>query len=521
MSNVKMIVANKSDKQAMMEWEEFRSGISNSTTVDLSETEADKKKRIKKLETDPEEWFRYYFPKYCFAPAADFQKKSTRRIMRAEKRFYQRRAWARGLAKSTRRMMEVFYIMFVKKLRVNALLISKSNDNAVRLLDSYMINLEANNRIINDYGIQEKPGKWTHGEFTTRKGCTFRGVGADQNPRGAKNEELRINVVIFDDIDDDEVCRNADRLHQRWLWIEQAVIPTVDISGTYYIFFDNNIIAEDSIAVRAAQFADDVETVNIRDENGLSSWTEKNSEEDIDYMISILSYESSQKEYFNNPMSPGKTFKEMKWGKCPPLKSLPFVVAYGDPSTSNKDKPTLKAKAQNSCKAVVLVGYKDLNYYVYKCFVDITRNRTFIDWLYSMRDYVSSKTQLFTLIENNTLQDPFYEQVLKPLIIEVGKEKNSVLNITADKRVKPEKWFRIEGNLEPLNTNGHLILNIDEKDDPHMLRLETQFKSASPNSRTMDAPDATEGAVEIIKEKVRDSVTKQHWGKHPVNLKRM
>jgi hypothetical protein len=34
-----------------------------------------------------------------------------------------------------------------------------------------------------------------------------------------------------------------------------------------------------------------------------------------------------------------------------------------------------------------------------------------------------------------------------------------------------------------------------------MKRLESQFKAVSPNSKTMDAPDATEGAVFIINNK--------------------
>jgi hypothetical protein len=502
MSNIKMVLANKSNKHAMLEWEDFLLSIHNSTPVDLNETEGEKKKRIKKQEADPEEWFKYYFPKYCFAPSAGFQRSSTRRIMRAEKRFYQRRAWARGLAKSTRRMMEVMYLMFAKKLRANALLLSKSNDNAVRLLDTYQGNLEANQRLINDYGVQEKAGKWEAGEFTTRGNCTFRAVGAGQNPRGSKNEELRINILICDDLDDDEVCRNPERVQQTWEWFEQAVIPTVDISNIYYIFVDNNIIAEDSIAVRAAEYADDVELINIRDEYGMSVWPEKNSEEDIDYMLSIISYESGQKEYYNNPIGQGKTFKEMIYGKCPPLSQMPFVVIYGDPSPSNKDKPTIKAKAQNSCKAVVTIGYKDLKFYIYKAFVDHTTNANFIDWLYASKDLVQNKTQCFVSIENNTLQDPFYQQVLLPLIFEKGKARNNVLPVSPDDRDKPDKWFRIEGTLEPKNRMGLLILNEDEKENPHMKRLEAQFKAASANSRVMDGPDAVEGGVVVIQNKI-------------------
>jgi len=500
--SIKIVTANKSNKQALLEWEDFLLSIRNSTPVDINESEYEKKKRIKNLEANPEDWFKYYFPKYCFAPVAQFQKESTKRILKATQRFYQRRAWARGLSKSTRRMFEIFYLKFARKMRINMLLLSKSNDNAVRLLDSYQANLEANQRIINDYGVQERAGKWEHGEFTTRDNCTFRAVGSGQNPRGAKNEELRINIIIADDLDDDEVCRNSERLHQVWEWWEQAVIPTVDISSLYFIFVDNNIIAEDSIAVRAEEYADDVELINIRDSNGFSVWPEKNSEEAIDYMLESISYESGQKEYFNNPIVQGKAFKEIIYGKCPPFNEFPFIIIYADPSPSNRDKPALKARVQNSCKAVITIGYKDMKFYILRAFVDNTTNSNFIDWLYTSYEFIKGHSLPFVYIENNSLQDPFYQQVLLPLIFEKGKERKYVLPVSPDDRDKPDKWFRIEGTLEPLNRLGLLILNEDEKNNPHMKRLESQFKSAGPNSKTMDGPDAVEGAVMIIKNKI-------------------
>lgn len=503
MSKIKLVVTNKSNKQAMDEWEDFLLSISNSTPIDLNETEEDKKKRIKRLEKsgNEEEWIQYYFPKFCFCKPAKFHIASTLRVIKA-KRLYQSRKWARGLSKSTRRMFEIFYKIFVQKLRANMLLISKSETNAIRLLAPYRANLEANHRLINDYGVQQRPGKWAEEEFITRSKCSFRAVGMGQNPRGAKLDELRVNVLVFDDADDDEVCRNADRLQQHWEWVEKSAIPTVDISAEYYIFFDNNVIAEDSLAVRAAAFADDEETINIRDADGKSTWPEKNSEADIDYILTKISTDSGQAEYFNDGTPTGKVFPAVVYGKCPPLKSLPFVIVYADPSQSNKDKPSLKSKAQNSCKAVVVVGYKDLKFYVYKCFVDITTNSNFVDWLYATRDYIGSKTQAFFYIENNTLQNPFYEQVLLPLIFSKGKEKGSVLGITPDGRDKPDKYFRIEGTLEPKNRLGLLILNEDEKEDKHMKMLEWQFKKVSPNSKKMDGPDATEGAVHIIEQKV-------------------
>lgn len=493
------MIREKTDKQALLEWDEFLESIRASTTYDQNETPLEQKKRVANLEENPEEWFKYYFPKFSFAEPAPFHIRSTKKFVHS-KRIYHRRAWARGLAKSTRRMMEVFYLLFAKKVRGNMLLVSKSESNAIRLLDPYRANLEANQRLINDYGTQERPGKWTDSEFTTRGKHTFRAVGKGQNPRGARNEEMRMNLIVFDDVDDDEECRNEERLDTTWKWIQEAVIPTVDIAKPYWICFDNNIIAEDSIAVRAGGYATLNELVNIRDEKGKSVWN-KNSEADIDEMLSYLSYESGQKEYFNNPMSQGKTFKEIKWGKCPPISSLPFVLAYADPATSNKDKPTIKSGQSNSHKAVFLLGKKGMHYYVYTGFLDVMNNNDFVDCLFQIDEYAAKAKQRYCYIENNTLQDPFYQQVLQPLIFAKNKERKTHFYPMPDTRDKPDKWFRIEGKLEPLVRLGLLVFNIDEKENPDMKRLEAQFKAAKPTSKRLDGPDAIEGAVTLIDQK--------------------
>lgn len=497
------MIGMKSDKQALIEWEEFLHAIRDSTTIDINETAEEKSKRIKRLESDgnQEEWFKYYFPKYSFAEPAKFHLKSTKKVLKA-KRLFQSRVWARGLSKSTRRMFEVFYKTFVQGFPTNMLMVSKTEGNAARLLAPYRANLEANQRLINDYGSQQRLGSWTETEFITRTGCAFRAVGAEQNPRGSRVEERRPNILGFDDLDDDEVCRNPERVAQRWKWCQEAVFPTVEISKDYLIFFDNNLIGEDSCQAKAMQLAHDVDIMNIRDENGDSTWPEKNSEADIDAMLGILSEESKQKEYFNNPVSEGKTFKQMKYGKCPPLKEMEYVITYADPATSNKDKPSLKSAKQTSCKAVWIVGYKDLNFYVYKGFVDNASNSTFIGWLYACNDYVGTKTVNHCFIENNGFQNPFYEQVLQPLIFQKGRETGMIVPVTPDDRDKPEKWTRVEGTLEPLNSNGLLILNEQEKTDKHMQRLEMQFKAASATCKIMDGPDCIEGAVWIIKNKL-------------------
>lgn len=494
------------DKQAAIEWEKFRESIRKSTTVDLSESQAEKLKRIARLEADPQAWKQYYFPSFFKYPSPDFHIIASKRLhknFKEKKHWYDVRNWARGLAKSTTCLFDVLFLVMTGKLK-NIILTSSTYDAAENFLTKYQVQLDSNHRLMADYGKQELPGSWAAGNFTTRKGVKFMALGARQSPRGNGNQEVRPDCIIVDDFDTDEECRNPDIIQQKWDWYEKALFFTVDISEPYLIIWNGNIIAEDCCVVRAAKAADYSEVINIRDENGVSVWPNKNSEADIDYQLSKVSWEAGQQELFNNPVRQGQVFKEMVFGKCPPLSSLDFVVIYADPATSNKDKPTQRSKSQNSTKAVITEGYKDLKHHIYKAYVDTTTNANFVDWLY--QSYVEAKNagakQIYVYMENNALQDPFYEQVLLPLIYEKGKEYGFILPITPDARQKPDKYFRIEGTLEPLNRLGLLILNEKEQSNPHMVRLEAQFKSVKPSSKTMDGPDAVEGAVHISKNKV-------------------
>lgn len=189
----------------------------------------------------------------------------------AHERWYEVRAWSRELAKSARAMMEIIKLALTRRVR-NVLLISNSQDNAQRLLLPFMANLEENQRIIQDYGTQKKPGAWETGEFTCQSGCSFRAIGAGQSPRGTRNKNFRPDCILIDDIDTDEECRNPERIKAKWKWLEEALIPTMSVSGHYRVLFNGNIIAADCCITRAIEKAEElkakgighVDVINIR-----------------------------------------------------------------------------------------------------------------------------------------------------------------------------------------------------------------------------------------------------------------
>ncbi|NDC43221.1 MAG: hypothetical protein EBZ77_17010, partial [Chitinophagia bacterium] len=141
------------EKQLLEDWKQYVKMVVNSTSIVPDEPETTRMARRVRLEASPEEWFRYYFPRYTFANPAAFHLAATERLL-TRPEHYEVRMWSRELAKSTRTMMETLYLVLAghppehpdgQRLRKKyVLLVSNSADNATRLLLPYKANLEHN-----------------------------------------------------------------------------------------------------------------------------------------------------------------------------------------------------------------------------------------------------------------------------------------------------------------------------------------------------------------------------------------
>ena len=500
-------MAELTNKQIALQWDELRESVKASTTVDLNETIEQRKKRIATLEANAEEWFKYYFPKYAYAEPAPFHKKASKRVL-GNMEWYEVRSWSRELAKDTRTMFEMLYLALTGKKKY-VLMVSNSYDNAEAFLELYKIQLDSNQRIINDYGTQEKFGKWSNGDFTTQKGVRFKAIGAGQNPRGTKNEEARPDAIIITDIDTDEDVRNVDIINKRWEWIEKALIGTRSISKAMLIIFLGNIISKDCCVVRAQQYADHVDVINIRDADGNSTWPQKNTEAHIDRVLSKVSYKTQQGEYYNNPLTEGEIFEKMNWKLLRPLTDYKFLVNYIDLS--------YKAGAKNDFKASVLLGkYKDEYHVLYAYLIQGTTSK-FAEGLVLTEKFVDGKVPVFWVAEEVFLLD-----IIRKELQDILKKLGSKIIITPDTRDKGDKLTRIEASLEPLNRNGKLWFNAKQDENTHMKILEGQFLSLSYKNKKVhdDGPDAVEGAKFIIDSKTVGDITAVITGRKIHNKKR-
>ncbi|MEM9338728.1 MAG: hypothetical protein AAGA66_08380 [Bacteroidota bacterium] len=497
-------------KKALEYWDEFMENMNRSSPIDYEESKQEQLARIKELEDNPEAWFKHYFASYYTSEPAPFHKEATKRIL-SNPEWYEVRAWSRELSKSVRTMMEVLYLTLVgheepqrvkskrgrktvieesgrkgRTKKKNVMLASSSKDDATRLLLPYKAQLEKNERLIHDYGIQEKHGSWTESEFITRKGVAFRAIGAGGNPRGTRNEAIRPDVLLIDDFDTDEDCRNPETVKKKWEWLEKAFYATRSISNPLLVIFCGNIIAEDCCINKAIKMADHHDIINIRDKNGKSTWAQKNTEAMIDRALKPISYASQQGEYFNNPITEGKVFKSLHYKKMRPIKDYSFLVAYTDPS--------YKSGKKNDYKATALIGKWRDEYHVIKMYCAQTTTAAMLDWQYEIMKKYGGKVPIYFLIEWPSIDDTLKQEIKK-----ANTRHGVTLPLRADERNKGDKYHRIESSLEPLNRDEQLWFNEEMKPSEHMKTTEAQFLALSPKSRAHDdAPDAVEGGVFFI-----------------------
>ena len=202
----------RTDKMIIADWEAFCSNIRKQTPEeDLSQADLQRKKAW--LEARPVEWMMYFFPAYAASPFADFQKKAINRVCRNDE-WYEVWSWSRELAKSTIAMMVELFLMLTGKKRY-LIMVSATQDAAIRLLSPYRANLEVNGRIRQFYGDQQGTVKWEEDHFVTKTGLTFLAVGFGNAPRGTRNENVRPDIIDIDDYDTDRDCKNPVTLDKK------------------------------------------------------------------------------------------------------------------------------------------------------------------------------------------------------------------------------------------------------------------------------------------------------------------
>ena len=485
-------------------WRNHCESIQQVTTVNSSESLADKLNRIQRGRNDYNYFSEYYFEHYARRKMPDgsftvsrnapFHTSAANKI-RAAQTIKAAFKWPRGHAKSTH--FDVILPLWLKFQKIPQLhvmlLVGKSEESARTLLGDVQAELQYNRRIIHDFGEQYNHGTWEEGRFITKDGTAFFALGRGQSPRGIRHREHRPDYIVIDDLDDDELCQNEKRVRKLTDWVKEALFGALD-GGRGRFIIVGNLISKNSVLANISKTKGvHVKQVNAIDKDGEPTWREKWSREELQEAAQFMGYRAFQKEFMNNPITEGAVFRHdwIKWKKVLPLRKYDSLVAYCDPS--------FKSSTKNDYKAIKVWGKIGHELHHLYSFVRQTTVSEMVRWFYDLHEKVEKAGAICDYyIEANFLQD-----ILLDEFTEEGKYRGYQLPIRADKRKKPDKFQRIEA-ISPLWERGFVFYNETQKNDNDMLAGIEQTLAFEKGSRAHDdAPDADEGAIYILQKRAR------------------
>lgn len=394
------MASSKKIKQQEAQWAELCARIQSATSSLPVGDAVEQSRRIERARKDYAFFVSTYFPHFASKPTSKFQIEAANHVLK-DSRCRCVFEWARGHAKSTHiSLIEPMWILAQENTGpLVMVLVSKSQDSAKQLLSDLQAELLSNELYAADYGISKGDGIWTDGRFSTSDGSMFIALGRGQSPRGIKKSGRRVNYIVIDDIDDDELCMNPGRVNKVTDWCLTALYGTMDAGRGRFVLVGNRIGKKTVLGEITERPGFHHTVVNILDKKGSPSWKENFTKAEVEKIRTDIGERRFQKEYMNNPINEGTIFekKYIHYAPMLPLRKYRAILAYTDPSFKSSNK--------NDYKATMLVGVTTGGaFHVIMAFADQTKVSEMVDWHYQIRNFVGD-TPMRYYMESNFMQD--------------------------------------------------------------------------------------------------------------------
>lgn len=504
------------NKKIIASFEDLLSNIESSTPIDLRETKEDKEKRKANLLGNYEDFCNYYFPEYCFAPFAHFHKNIQHDIAENPNNIFLEQ-WSRGFAKSTHfGLFLPLYLKFNGKL--NGMIVGSNTEEAAgEKLADIQANLQANKRIIHDFGEQMSYGNWEDGLFKTKDDVAFYGFGKAQTPRGSRFKWKRPNYGLIDDLNNSRHIDNDDIALADKKWVLEELKPALWTRQWWLVVAQNKF--NDNTVTALLEEDEEIKTtthrVDIVNEKGESNWIE-NPDFSKEAIQELSDSEGGGfiRERMNTPFEEGVDFKREwlnEWVDCSQLNYDGVLIHYLDPS--------YKSTETSDYKAWVLLGKTGKYYDIIDVWVRKTTSTKMWERAYEVDGDETLTKDVHTIqhcMEANFIQ----EEVHKKEKERVEEDEGYVLRLLNDRRKKEGKRERIK-TLESLFERLLIRFNINKKGSADMKLLRSQLLAFGKDSKAHDdAPDALEGAVWMADRHQPRRKSSMRSGKYTKNTRR-
>lgn len=475
-------VAHKQkDKDAIKRYNELIKLIqSRESFVNPLESPKEKEERIAHLKKDFKAMVKYYFPAYAESETPNFHVKHAKRMLK-NRRIRVWTMWPRGHAKSVVNNLLIPFWLWMNGETRFFLIIGENQEKAELLLDDLRAEFEANEMIINDFGVQKTLGDWSSGSFSTKNGFIGKALGMGQSPRGIRVKNKRPDLIGGDDWENEQTVKNPKRQKALAKWFLGSILGTMDV-GARRVTISQNKFADQMIfdLVTAENDTWIIDKVIAFDPATYETiaWKEKYDRQHWVDVIAEMTLIIALAEYCHQPYVEGAEFKDemIQWVKLPPLNKMDAIIGIWDVAHS--------ASATADFNAVRLWGTKGGDKYLIDCYVKRSRKKGAIRWIAE----VQKRSPVNILFK---YEAQFWNEDLQRDIKEVEEEVKYSLNLIKMERSTENKFNRIISTLLPQYTNGRVYYNIKLKAHNDTQEGLKQLKGIEPGySGKDDAPDA-------------------------------
>jgi hypothetical protein len=482
------------------EWQAFCEQVQNSTGIAPNELPETKRLRIVRALKEYNYFVKTYFPLYADADCGYFHIEAANAIAK-DPNILAVLEWPREHAKSVHANIIIPLWLIAKKEMTGMILMGKNGDDAKNLLADVQAQLQFNNLFGADFGDQYNSGSWVEGDFTTKSGIRFLGIGRDQSPRGARKNEKRPNYAVIDDIDDDIIVQNPRRVKEIIERIFGALYFALSIKGARMVVAGNRIHHNSVLAnivgdtkptqpKRPGIYHSKVFATESRHgikatiaEGGTPAWKERYTIGELERKIIKAGRIVSDREFYHNCTIEGSIFTD-DLIRFKPRRKWHFynvIIGYFDPSFENK--------VTSDFKAIRVWGLTGNERHCLGSFVRRTELTTCFHWMIQYEKSLPPGTGIIWYVE-----EQFFNRPIRDALEAVRSQTGHNLRVIVDKRDKENKYVRIV-KMEPQYSLGNVFFDQELIHDPDMQAGNEQLKGIEPGYKSPDdAPDADEGA---------------------------
>ena len=434
--------------------------------------------RVERVKRDVRLFAETYLPHYLDCPPSPFHKELYQVMQQAKQGKRVIRAAPRGHGKSilVSLILPLWFLCCHKKRFI--LMVSDTLAQARLFLEGIIAELEGNRQLREDFGDLIGKKRWTGSEILTTTNVRVMARGTGSRLRGLRSFEVRPDLVICDDLENDELVRTPEQRKKIHHWFTKALINTMNPEGDLFVV--GTIIHYDSLLAKLLKVPGwDGKTYRALLPEGGVLWAAKWSRERLEERRREIGTIAFNSEFQNNPADPNTRVFQPQWFRfysAQDIEGVPLDIYGGvDPALSRRERADYSA--------IVTIGI-DPRGRIYVLDADLGRwtPQQLISCIF--RKFLTYKHLLIGV------EVVAFQEVLKEWLDELSREKGVYLP-TREIRHRSDKVRRIT-RLSPLMEKGLIYLRRDQE-------LLVEQLEHFPLGDHDDGPDALEMAVDVAR----------------------